>query len=149
MSRRWFFLFVYALTIVGGLVPGLPAFAAPDAASWQPDSVYAGPVPTISYAFHLGTIGIVYRGGGVMAIYRIDENSEGHLLLFVTQAEVDAVQPYGLVASSADQSLAVVVWEDRNVTIAMGRSHQRRQGALRHAEGWPERPGHGIHQRPG
>ena len=116
MSRRWFFLFVYALTIVGGL----PAFAAPDAASWQPDSVYAGPVPTISYAFHLGTIGVVYRGGGVMAIYRIDENSEGHLLLFVTQAEVDAVQPYGLVASSADQSLAVVVWEDRNVTIAMG-----------------------------
>ena len=126
MPRRWFILFMYALAIVAWVAPGLPAFAAPDAASWQPGSVYAGPIPTTSYAFPLGTIGVVYRGGGgdgaVMEIYRIDEQSEGHLLLFITQAEINAVQPYGLVAASDDQSLAVVVWEDRNVTIAMGGS---------------------------
>ena len=124
MPRRWFIRFVCALGIVAWVAPGLPAFAAPDATSWQLDSVYAGPVPVTSYAFHLGAIGVIYRGGGgdgtVMEIYRIDEQSEGHLLLFITQAEVNAVQPYGLVAASDDQSLAVVVWEDRNVTIAMG-----------------------------
>ena len=117
MSRRWFIPFVCSLAIIAWVAP---AHAAPSAASWQSDSVYAGPVPFTSYAFHLGTIGIVYRGGDVMLIYGIDENSEGQLLLFITQPEVNAVQPYGLVATSADQSLAVVVWEDRNVTIAMG-----------------------------
>ncbi len=126
--------FLCALMAVAMLAPGWLAHgasshvdwatSAPMTTFWQPDSVYAGPIPPLFYAFDLGSIGVVYRGGGgdgaVMAIYGIDEQSEGHLLLFISQAEVDAVQPFGLVTATADQSLAVVVWPDRNITIAMG-----------------------------
>ena len=138
MLFRLRFGFLFALVAVALLAPGwaahgasssvlppvLPATSAPNDAIWQPDSVYAGPIPALFYAFHLGSIGVVYRGGSgdgaVMAIYGIDEQSEGHLLLFVSQAEVNAVQPFGLVTATDDQSLAVVVWPDRNITIAMG-----------------------------
>ena len=133
MSRRLVILCVCALAI-GTMTSLLPAYSAnslsfadeiaPAATLLHLESVYAGPIPPLFYAFHLGSIGIVYRGGGgdgaVMEIYGIDDQSKGQLLLFITQAEVDAVQPFGLVAASDDQTVAVVVWEDRNVTIAMG-----------------------------
>lgn len=133
MFRRSVVLFVCTLAI-SALAPTLPAHSAssfsfagesaPDAGPLLLESVYAGPIPLIYYAFHLGSIGVVYRGGSgdgtVMEIYGITEQSEGELLLFITQPEVDAVQPFGLVAASDDQTVAVIVWEDRNVTIAMG-----------------------------
>ena len=133
MSRRLVILCVCALAI-GAMTSLLPTYSAnslsfageirPAAVLPHLESVYAGPVPPVFYVFHLGSIGIVYRGGGgdqaVMEIYGIDEQSEGQLLLFVTQPQVDAVQSFGLVAASEDQTVAVVVWEDRNVTIAMG-----------------------------
>ena len=133
MSRRLVILCVCALAI-GAITSLLPTYSAnslsfageiaPAAVPPHLESVYAGPIPPIFYAFHLGSIGIVYRGGGgdqaVMEIYGIDEQSKGQLLLFITQPQVDAVHPFGLVAASEDQTVAVVVWEDRNVTIAMG-----------------------------
>ena len=129
MQRRWHVITVCTL-LVATIFVVLPAQAAhwgssvgeraPGATGGQLDSVYAGPIPPVHYAFHLGSIGVVYRGGEVMEIYGINERSEGVLLLFITQPEVDAVQPYGLVATSADGTVAVTVWEDRNVTISMG-----------------------------
>lgn len=90
----------------------------------RPDSIYAGPIPPIRFAFELGSIGVAYRAGGGdrtwMDIYRIDAEGQGQIALTVTQDQVNAVQPFGRVAASADQSTAVFVWEDRNVTVAMG-----------------------------
>ena len=75
-------------------------------------------------AFHrLGAIGLIYRNYEPelnIEIWGITPESEGYPLLTVTQAQIDAVQPHGLVASSPDRRAAVHVWHDRNVTISLG-----------------------------
>lgn len=50
-------------------------------------------------------------------------DSRGYFILGVTQPRVDTVlPPQALVACSADGRVAVRVWADRNITVAMGPS---------------------------
>ena len=133
MSSRLVILCVCALAI-GVMTSLLPTYSAnslsfageiaPVAVPPHLESVYAGPIPPAFFAFNIGSIGAVYRGGAgdgaLMEIYSITEQSKGYLQLFITQPEVNAVQPFGRVAASDDETVAVFVWEDRNVTIAMG-----------------------------
>ena len=102
---------------------------------FTPISPFAVPVsaapPTLDectangdYIIRLGAIGLFCRSDANswpgIEIYAIDWNSQGSFALSVTQAQVDAIQPYGEVARSADGRIVVRVWEDRNITISMG-----------------------------
>ena len=55
-----------------------------------------------------------------MDIYRINHMDTGILEMRVSQAQVDAVRPAGLVAVSPSGLTAVRVWKDRNITFSMG-----------------------------
>ncbi len=80
----------------------------------------------------LGTVGSssVYciarfaDGTVLLQIYRVDDNSEGHWVMNVSQAAVDAVSGAGCVAASPDGRYAVRVWADGNVTIYDGPDHE-------------------------
>ncbi len=80
----------------------------------------------------LGTVGSssVYciarftDGTVLLQIYRVDDNSEGHWVMNVSQAAIDAVSGAGCVAASPDGRYAVRVWADGNVTIYDGPDHE-------------------------
>ncbi|MCY4105872.1 MAG: LysM peptidoglycan-binding domain-containing protein [Chloroflexi bacterium] len=76
------------------------------------------------HCLRLGAIGLICRSEGkpepTVEIWQVNPDSSGLLLMQVRQSQIDAVQPYGLVASTADGRVAVRVWHDRNITIAMG-----------------------------
>ena len=55
-----------------------------------------------------------------MAIYGVNEKSQGYFILSVTQSQVDALAGAGVVAVSADGTVLVVKWPDGNVTVKIG-----------------------------
>lgn len=73
----------------------------------------------------LGAIGIICRvpgAGPTIEIRGISPDSVGHLLLRVSQLQVDAARPTGLVAGTPDGRVIVRVWNDRHITVSMGPS---------------------------
>lgn len=73
----------------------------------------------------LGAIGLICRVPGAEATIEIRDirpGSVGQLLLRVTQLQVDAARPTGLVASTPDERVIVRVWDDQHVTVSMGPS---------------------------
>lgn len=73
----------------------------------------------------LGAIGIICRvpgAGPTIEIQSTSPDSMGQLLLRVTQAQVDAASPAGLVASTPDGRVIVRVWNNGYVTVSMGPS---------------------------
>ena len=80
----------------------------------------------------LGAIGIICRvsgAGPTIEIQGISPDSVGHLLLRVSQFQVDAARPAGLVASTPDGRVTVRVWNNGHVTVSMGPSPE---GKLHH-----------------
>ncbi len=75
-----------------------------------------------------GTVGadrsVYYRvdsgGGPVLQIYRVDENGEGHWVMDVPQATIDAFGGAGCVVASADGRYAVRVQAGGDITISDG-----------------------------
>ena len=82
------------------------------------------PTVALGGAFQrFGNIGLVYRKLNPelsIEIWEITPESEGFFQLRVTQSQIDAVQPYGIVAHSPDGRAFVQVWQDRNVTLTLG-----------------------------
>ncbi len=72
----------------------------------------------------LGAIGLICRvpkePGPTIEVWGVTPDSRGFFILEVRQPQVDAVQPEGLVACSADGRVAARVHADRNITISMG-----------------------------
>ncbi len=80
----------------------------------------------------LGAIGIICRvpgAGPTIEIQGISPDGVGRLLLRVSQFQVDAARPAGLVASTPDGRVTVRVWSNGHVTVSMGPSPE---GKLHH-----------------
>ena len=117
------------LTFEGNTLQGInvdhPGYVAFGNSSTITDNS-TGPCPVASVddtCTRLGAIGLICRlldSQPAIDIYGISAESQGYILLHVTQSMVDAAQPAGLVANTDDGRVAVIVWEDRNVTIQMG-----------------------------
>ena len=84
-----------------------------------------GSDPSGNGGLRLGAIGVLYRieDGPETAIhvYGVDENSQGHFLLRVSQSEINNAVA-GLVKSTEDGRVAVIVEENNNISFAMGPS---------------------------
>ena len=82
------------------------------------------PTVALGGAFQrFGNIGLVFRKYEPelnIEIWEVTPESEGFFQLHVTQSQIDAVQPYGIVARSPDGRAFVQVWQDRNVTLTLG-----------------------------
>ena len=76
----------------------------------------------------LGAIGLICHNqkegaNSAIKVWGITDDSTGYFILEVRRAQLDLIQPpRALVACSADGRVAVRVWADRNVTVAMGPS---------------------------
>ncbi|MCY4526919.1 MAG: SH3 domain-containing protein [Anaerolineaceae bacterium] len=74
-------------------------------------------------ALPIGSVACVFRHDGVLAVYRIDEQSRGHFSLAVTQAQADA-NGAGMIAASPDDWSSVAVMEDGKLVISVGPDHE-------------------------
>ncbi|MCY4023377.1 MAG: LysM domain-containing protein [Anaerolineaceae bacterium] len=72
----------------------------------------------------LGAIGLMCRmedqSTPVLDIWAVTRESQGVFLLRVSQSQVDAVQPEGRVAGTADEYVTVCVKESREIEVSMG-----------------------------
>ena len=72
----------------------------------------------------LGAIGLMCRmeeqSSPVLDIWAVTRESQGVFLLRVSQSQVDAVQPEGRVAGTADDYVKVCVRENREIEVSMG-----------------------------
>ena len=72
----------------------------------------------------LGAIGLMCRmeeeASPVLDIWAVTSESQGVFLLRVSQSQVDAVQPEGRVAGTADDYVKVCVRENREIEVSMG-----------------------------
>ena len=72
----------------------------------------------------LGAIGLMCRmedqSTPVLDIWAVTRESQGVFLLRVSQSQVDAVQPEGRVAGTADEYVTVCVRESREIEVSMG-----------------------------
>ena len=67
----------------------------------------------------LGAVACVFRHGGELSVYGINEQSQGFFMAAATQAQIDRAYP-GLVASSLDGRAAIFVGEYGDVTVSVG-----------------------------
>ena len=99
------------------------------AADWP-----AEPEPARNCFQRLGAIGLICRvmkqSGPSIEVWGVTPESHGFFIFAVIQSQIDAVQPQGLVACSADGRVALRVNRDRSVTIAMG--PEPREGKTHH-----------------
>ncbi|MDD9955761.1 MAG: LysM domain-containing protein [Anaerolineaceae bacterium] len=96
---------------------------APPVTGWNPH----GPPerdPSRDCFQSLGAIGLICRvilePGPTIEVWGVTPESRGHFILRVMRAEIDAIQPEGLVACSADGRVALRVHRDRSITFSMG-----------------------------
>ncbi|MDE0610615.1 MAG: hypothetical protein OXH77_11995 [Anaerolineaceae bacterium] len=96
---------------------------APPVTDWNPH----GPPerdPSRDCFQRLGAVGLICRvmlePGPTIEVWGVTPESRGHFILRVMQAEIDAIQPEGLVACSADGRVALRVHRDRSITFSMG-----------------------------
>ena len=77
-----------------------------------------------------GSHSVYYRvdsgGGPVLQIYRVDGNGEGHWVMDVPQATIDAFGGAGCVVASADGRYAVRVQAGGDVTVSDGPDHENK-----------------------
>ena len=76
-------------------------------------------------ALPMGAIACVFRTrdtghSTVLAVYGVNEQSEGFFWLSATQSQLDAAQGESIIAISPDGHVLLVMWPDRNVTIKVG-----------------------------
>ena len=72
---------------------------------------------------NLGALGVLYLSHiseVTLELWGVTPDSEGYFLLSVTQSQVDAVQPTGVVVTSADGFASVSVDAERLVTVSIG-----------------------------
>ena len=101
-------------------------FVEPRLARAESTSSYSPPAGVCDgkpNALPIGAIACVFREDGRLIIYRVDEESRGHFVMGVTQAQVDA-NGLGMVAASPDGFAAVYKLEDGNVEVSVGPNAQ-------------------------
>ena len=108
----------------GACPPGMPfLLPLPSPAANEPRSDYSPPRGDICDgkpgALPIGAIACVFRHTGELAVYHVDEQSRGHFMLAVTEAQV-AANGLGMVAASPDGRAAVHKLENGDVIVSVG-----------------------------